>query len=241
LGAFVAQLFQARSDGRRVVSGTGSGALAAQLLHACADPRKIVSSAGSVHVSSVFFAPRNGGNKNLGDREKPHFPKPGQRLAGRRAATEIAVPRDRQGSFEPQIVAKGLEGFDERIISLYARGLSVREIQAHLPELYGVEVCPDLISRVTDDVGIERHAFRNAAEGDPGYFGLALTQRNVIAINGACFLTRRDVFERLRGFNEYHRVVNNETDYCLRAWRELLLLVFTPYSKNHPPRASEPE
>src|SRR5215475_6152717 len=68
---------------------------------------------------------------------------------------EIAVPRDRNSSFEPQIVAKGqtrLDGFDDRIISLYARGLSVREIQAHLQELYGVEVSPDLISRVTDAV-----------------------------------------------------------------------------------------
>jgi putative transposase len=69
---------------------------------------------------------------------------------------EIAVPRGRNSSsFEPQIVAKGqthLEGFDGRIISLSARGLSVREIQAHLEELYGVEVSPDLISRVTDAV-----------------------------------------------------------------------------------------
>src|SRR5271166_1073981 len=84
---------------------------------------------------------------------------------------------------------------------------------------------------LTNDVGIERHAFRNIAEGDPGYFGLALTQRNVVAINGACFLTRRVVFEKLGGLNEAHRVVNNETDYCLKAWREGLLLVFTPYAK----------
>ena len=70
-------------------------------------------------------------------------------------AIEIAVPRDRNSSFEPQIVAKGqtrLEGFDDRIVSLYARGLSVREIQGHLQELYGIEVSPDLISRVTDAV-----------------------------------------------------------------------------------------
>jgi putative transposase len=68
---------------------------------------------------------------------------------------EIAVPRDRNNSFEPQIVANGqtrLDGFDDRIISLYARVLSVCEIQAHLQELYAVEVSPDLISRVTDAV-----------------------------------------------------------------------------------------
>src|SRR6201997_5229403 len=74
-------------------------------------------------------------------------------VMGDEGAIEIAVPRDRNGSFEPQIVAKGqtrLDGFDDRIVSLYARGLSVREIRAHLPELYGVEVSPDLVSRVTD-------------------------------------------------------------------------------------------
>jgi ADP-heptose:LPS heptosyltransferase/GT2 family glycosyltransferase/tetratricopeptide (TPR) repeat protein/SAM-dependent methyltransferase len=92
---------------------------------------------------------------------------------------------------------------------------------------------------LTNDIGSERHAFRNAAEGDPGYFGLTLTQRNVIAINGACFFTRRDVFEQLGGFNEAHSVVNNETDYCLRVWRSRLLLVFTPYAKIiHHERAS---
>jgi putative transposase len=71
-------------------------------------------------------------------------------VIGDDGAIEIAVPRDRNGSFEPQIVAKGqtrLDGFDDRVISLYARGLSVREIQAHLQELYRVEVSPDLISR----------------------------------------------------------------------------------------------
>jgi putative transposase len=68
---------------------------------------------------------------------------------------DLAVPRDRAGSFEPQLVPKGvtrLDGFDAKIISLYARGLTVREIQGHLKELYGTEVSPDLISRVTDAV-----------------------------------------------------------------------------------------
>lgn len=68
---------------------------------------------------------------------------------------ELAIPRDRAGTFEPQLVPKGvtrLEGFDDKVISLYARGLTVREIQGHLKELYGTEVSPDLISRVTDAV-----------------------------------------------------------------------------------------
>ena len=85
-------------------------------------------------------------------------------VIGDDGAIEIAVPRDRNSSFEPQIVAKGqtrLDGFDDRIISLYARGLSVREIQAHLQELYGVEVSPDLISRVTDAVLEEVREWQN--------------------------------------------------------------------------------
>jgi putative transposase len=68
---------------------------------------------------------------------------------------EIAVPRDRAGSFEPQLIPKGqtrFEGFDDKILSLYARGMTVREIQGHLIEIYGIDVSPDLISRVTDSV-----------------------------------------------------------------------------------------
>ena len=68
---------------------------------------------------------------------------------------DIAVPRDRTGSFEPLLIAKGqtrFDGFDEKILSLYARGMTVREIQGHLAELYGTDVSPDLISRVTDAV-----------------------------------------------------------------------------------------
>jgi transposase-like protein len=67
----------------------------------------------------------------------------------------IAVPRDRNGSFEPQLVKKRqrrLDGFDDKVLSLYARGLSTREIQAHLEELYGAEVSPTLISTITDAV-----------------------------------------------------------------------------------------
>lgn len=67
----------------------------------------------------------------------------------------IEVPRDRNGTFEPQIVPKHqtrFVGFDDKILSLYARGMTVREIQGHLEEIYGVEVSPSLISEVTDAV-----------------------------------------------------------------------------------------
>ena len=76
----------------------------------------------------------------------------------------LAVPRDRNGSFEPAIVPKGerrLDGFDDRILSLYARGMTVREIRGHLHELYRVEVSPDLISRVTDAVLEEVREWQN--------------------------------------------------------------------------------
>jgi putative transposase len=67
----------------------------------------------------------------------------------------VELPRDREGSFEPQIVAKHqrrFAGFDDKIVSMYARGMSTREISKHLEEIYGVEVGRDTISRVTDAV-----------------------------------------------------------------------------------------
>jgi putative transposase len=76
-------------------------------------------------------------------------------VLGEDGEIDLAIPRDRSGTFEPQIVPKGvtrLDGFDSKVISLYARGLTVREIQGHLKEIYGTEVSPDLISRVTDAV-----------------------------------------------------------------------------------------
>jgi putative transposase len=68
---------------------------------------------------------------------------------------EVHVPRDREGSFEPKLVGKHerhFDGFDDKILSMYARGMSTRDIQAHLKEMYGVDVSPDLVSRVTDAV-----------------------------------------------------------------------------------------
>lgn len=67
----------------------------------------------------------------------------------------IEVPREREGTFEPQLIGKHerrLTGFDDKIIAMYARGMSVREIQAFMGEMYGIDVSPDLISSVTDAV-----------------------------------------------------------------------------------------
>ena len=79
---------------------------------------------------------------------------------------EVRVPRDRDGTFEPQIIPKHqrhFDGFDDKIVSMYARGMSTREIRAHLAEVYGVDVSPDLISRATDAVIDELKAWQSRA------------------------------------------------------------------------------
>ena len=76
---------------------------------------------------------------------------------------DLVVPRDRKGEFTPQIVEKGqrrFTGFDDKILSMYALGMSTRDIGAHLQEIYGVDVSPDLISRVTDGVLEEVEAWQ---------------------------------------------------------------------------------
>jgi ADP-heptose:LPS heptosyltransferase/GT2 family glycosyltransferase len=78
--------------------------------------------------------------------------------------------------------------------------------------------------------GTARHAFRFGAADEPGYFGLALTQRNVIAVTGACMLMRRTVYEALGRFEEAHEIINNDLDFCLRAHQAGKLTVYTPYA-----------
>jgi len=76
----------------------------------------------------------------------------------------IGVPRDRNSSFEPKIIAKGqtrFTGFDDKILSMYARGMTVRDIQSHLEEIYQVEVSPSLISSVTDAIMEEVKQWQN--------------------------------------------------------------------------------
>jgi putative transposase len=79
-------------------------------------------------------------------------------LKGDFGEIELETPRDRKATFEPKIVAKGqtrFTGFDDKILSMYARGMTTRDIQSHLQEIYGVEVSPTLISTVTDAVAEE--------------------------------------------------------------------------------------
>jgi putative transposase len=76
-------------------------------------------------------------------------------LKGEFGEMPLETPRDRNGSYEPKIVAKGQTrwtGFDDKIISMYSRGMSTREIQGHLEDMYQVEVSPQLISSVTEEV-----------------------------------------------------------------------------------------
>jgi putative transposase len=101
-------------------------------------------------------AGRRSGNSRNGATQK--------RLKGDFGTVEIEVPRDRAGSFEPQLAAKGQtrwHGFDDKILSLYARGMTTREIQGRLEEMYQVEVSPALISTVTDAVLDEAKAWQS--------------------------------------------------------------------------------
>jgi putative transposase len=99
---------------------------------------------------------QNSGNSRNGKSRKT--------LKGSFGTLPIDVPRDRQATFEPRIVPKGqtrFEGFDDLILSLYARGMTTREIKQHLEEIYQVEVSPSLISQVTDAVIDEVRAWQS--------------------------------------------------------------------------------
>jgi putative transposase len=100
-------------------------------------------------------AGRGSGNSRNGASKKS--------IQGEFGQAEIAVPRDRNGTFEPKIIPRHerrFTGFDDRILSLYARGMTTRDIQGHLKEIYGVEVAPSLISEVTDAVMEEVKAWQ---------------------------------------------------------------------------------
>lgn len=113
------------------------------------------------HLGYAKYAERSDEAFESGNARNGNTPK---KIQSKRGDFSIEVPRDRKSEFEPAIVKKGqrrFDGFDERIISMYARGLSVREIQAHLEEIYGSSVSPDLISTVTDGVMEEVRAWQN--------------------------------------------------------------------------------
>lgn len=101
-------------------------------------------------------AGKNSGNSRNGKSKKT--------IKGEFGNMEISVPRDRSSTFEPVIIPKGetrFTGFDDKIISMYARGMTTRDIQGHLKDIYGVEVSPTLISQVTDAITEEITLWQN--------------------------------------------------------------------------------
>jgi len=138
-----------------------------QLLEGCDSPDDILGEAGLLkqltkkvaeralnaemeqHLGYAKHAPegKNSGNSRNGKSSK--------KVRSVHGEIELDIPLDRSGSFEPKLIKKGekqLNGFDDRIISLYARGMTTRDIQAHFEESYGVEVSPTFISQVTNEV-----------------------------------------------------------------------------------------
>ncbi|MCP4385280.1 MAG: IS256 family transposase [Hyphomicrobiales bacterium] len=126
---------------------TGDDGLLKQLKKALIERALGAELSGHLGYEKGDPAGRGSGNSRNGSSAKTVLTEDGQ--------IDISVPRDRTGSFEPKLIAKGqtrFDGFDHKILSLYGRGMTVREIQGHLAELYGTEVSPDLISRVTDAI-----------------------------------------------------------------------------------------
>jgi transposase-like protein len=135
---------------------TGDGGLFRQLKKALIERALGAELTAHLGYEKGDPAGRGSGNSRNGTSSK--------RVLTEEGEVEIAVPRDRAGSFEPQLIGKGktrFDGFDDKIVSLYARGMTVREIQGHLAELYATEVSPDLISRVTDAVLDEVREWQN--------------------------------------------------------------------------------
>lgn len=147
-----------------------------ELLKDCHDPKDILGQNGLLkqltkrlierslqaeltdHLGYEPYAPEGRGADNCRNG------KASKTLQSDSGAIPIEIPRDRDSSFEPQLVKKRqrrLEGFDDKVLSLYARGLSTRDIQGQLEELYGVEVSPTLISNVTDAVMEEVRAWQS--------------------------------------------------------------------------------
>ena len=125
----------------------GPGGLLADLTHRLVE--RAMAAELTEHLGFERHQEPPGGSGNTRNGSTP------KTLVTEHGPAAIKTPRDRKGSFEPQIVRKGprrFEGFDDKILALYSRGLSTRDIEAHLEDIYGVKVGRDLISRVTDAV-----------------------------------------------------------------------------------------
>ena len=134
----------------------GENGLLRQLTKAVLERALQAEMTGHLGYEKHHSAGNNSGNSRNGVTTKT--------LKGDFGEIPLETPRDRNGSYEPQIVSKGqtrFTGFDEKIISMYARGMSTREIQGHLEEIYQVEVSPALISNVTEEVMEEVKSWQN--------------------------------------------------------------------------------
>ncbi|MFF8947108.1 IS256 family transposase [Streptomyces sp. NPDC014864] len=144
---------------RADASGTallGEGGLLTEVTRAVLERALEAEMTGHLGYEKHDPAGRGSGNSRNGTSPKTVLTDAG--------AVTVAVPRDRNGAFDPKILPKGarrLAGFNERILSLYARGMSVRDIRSHLAAIYSVEVSPDLISTVTDAVVDELAVWQN--------------------------------------------------------------------------------
>jgi transposase-like protein len=108
-----------------------------------------------------------------------------KKVQGELGPIEIEAPRDRQSTFEPQIVGKHqrrIEGFDEKILALYAKGMTTRDIQDIVKELYGVDVSPDLISRITEDLDAELKTWQSRTL--PSVFPIVFFDGIVVHVRG---------------------------------------------------------
>lgn len=142
-GPISAELLDQLLAGRDPKTVLESGGLIGDLKKALAE--RMLNAELDVHLEAE--AEQAAGNHRNGTSSKTVLTADG--------ALELSIPRDRHGRFDPALIAKyrrRFPGFDDKIIALYARGMSTRDIQAHVRELYGIEVSPDLVSAVTDAV-----------------------------------------------------------------------------------------
>lgn len=123
--------------------------------------RLIEKAMGAELTSHLGYEKHEATGRNSGNSRNGSSPKT---IQGEFGNIPLAIPRDRNGDFEPKIPGKGqrrFEGFDKAIISLYSRGMTTREIEGHLHEIYGVDVSPGLISDVTEAVQADVIAWQN--------------------------------------------------------------------------------
>jgi putative transposase len=138
---------EAALDGLQPEQITGPGGLLSQLAG-----RVIETALGAELTEHLGYPPGQAPPGGAGNHRNGHTPKTVQSELG---PVKVRTPRDRQGSFEPKLVGKRqtrLAGLDEKILALYAGGMTVRDIAGHLQDLYGIEIARDTISRVTDAV-----------------------------------------------------------------------------------------